>query len=561
MFSPELLLVRPILADVPGRLPLSILLALPDYVTHDTGTPLFNLPAAIGRLIGRAGYARAVKVLSPNIWAPGWSDAQLLQFATSPFHDRPEIFKEVHVAGLRALSFAGTGGLQRQYDIVHFIGYVTCMRDGSVRLVLSNEPGGELGPGALRDSLVAAGTRLLILQVPQSQFERSRLLAEVVVNGGGPAVLMVTGRDSGIVDRYLLNLYANILHNIPIPLAQPESWMTHDWVTVQDVYAQQPEHAISIRILYGTGGENLLRFDAYVNELRDRINRAQASTQASASRLMTLAQTRQSYLHQSQVNALMNLVETVPVLINSIKYQELKLNQVRWDRESEGVIPISEVAENLAEVESRQHTLLDKEQAVSNMELLPNARAHFYFALKGEAARGIFVQYGTDVDLIFNYGLPPASAAVVRASGLERVRELQSPLGIMVAPIGLIFRGQSDSGYGQMHFYQDGTVDVVRFELRAMDEPRSDQPAGSSPSADDFIAPYTTGFHIIFDLRGSLLYQFFLPVHLVRILPESEDGTPKPPPLTFDLDQLKQFDDHAVEAQKRMAAALEEVLS
>lgn len=193
-------------------------------------------------------------------------------------------------------------------------------------------------------------------------------------------------------------------------------------------------------------------------------------------------------------------------------------------------------------------------------EKLPRAR--FYFALEGEAARGIFVRYGTDVDLIFNYAPPPAdAAAVLSASDLDRVRGSQSPLGIMVAPIGLTFRGQSDSGYGQMHFYQGGTVsDEVRLELHAMDEPVPGQPVEGSQAAEALSTPLTTGLHVIFDLRGCMLYQFFLPEQLVRTLPELGGGV-QAALLTFDLDQLRQFDEHAAEAQVRMAAALREVLS
>jgi hypothetical protein len=196
------------------------------------------------------------------------------------------------------------------------------------------------------------------------------------------------------------------------------------------------------------------------------------------------------------------------------------------------------------------------------VEPLPNAGARFYFAFEGEASRGTFVQYGANVDLIFDYAPPPADAALIKATGLDRARTLQAPLGIMVLPIGFTFREEGDSGYRQMRFYQGGTTsDKVRFELRAMDEPSPEQSVKSRSSGDSLDTAPTTGFHVIFDLRSYVLYQFFLPAQLVRILPESEEGMPTSLPLTFDLDQLKQFDDHAVKAQERMAAALQKVLS
>jgi hypothetical protein len=97
--------------------------------------------------------------------------------------------------------------------------------------------------------------------------------------------------------------------------------------------------------------------------------------------------------------------------------------------------------------------------------------------------------------------------------------------------------------------------------INKLTTPSPEQSVKSKLSEDSLDTAPTTGFHAIFDLRSWMLYQFFLPERRGRTLPESEDGMPTPPPLTFDLDQLKQFDDHAVEAQERMAAATQEVLS
>src|SRR5689334_11157081 len=102
MFEIDNLPVEHAVSKIPARLPFSILLCLPDYVTADPGAAKFNIGAVIGRLIGRAGYARAVKVLTPRIWAPAWTDTELKQFVSSPFHDRPELFSDVHPAAIRA---------------------------------------------------------------------------------------------------------------------------------------------------------------------------------------------------------------------------------------------------------------------------------------------------------------------------------------------------------------------------------------------------------------------------------------------------------------------------
>jgi hypothetical protein len=340
MLSKELLQVTPSVARVPLRLPISILLTLPDYVTGNVGSPVFNLLAVIGRLLGRAEYFRVAKVMSPRVWAPGWSDAQLKQFATSPFHDRPNFFAQTHVAGLRALDFVDAGPNPRSYDIVQFAGYVA-ERNKSVTLLLNETPGGHLGPGALRDSLVAARTRLLILHVPQEQFELSNELAKIIVNSQGPAVLTVSGRESGIVDRYLLNLYANVLHNVRIPdLAEPESWMNDLSVTVQDLPTPQTpsRDQIKTRIVYGIGSEHLLRFDSYVIELNDRLNNAQGATAGSISGMSTDGTQQRIY----------DLAVGLPIRVQE---SVSKMGLIGWNHESEGVIPASEVAEALDGIE------------------------------------------------------------------------------------------------------------------------------------------------------------------------------------------------------------------
>ena len=47
--------VRPLNGYVPARMPLHVLLALPEYVTRDPAVQPFNMPGAIGRLLGHFG--------------------------------------------------------------------------------------------------------------------------------------------------------------------------------------------------------------------------------------------------------------------------------------------------------------------------------------------------------------------------------------------------------------------------------------------------------------------------------------------------------------------------
>jgi len=187
----------------------------------------------------------------------------------------------------------------------------------------------------------------------------------------------------------------------------------------------------------------------------------------------------------------------------------------------------------------------------------------FYFALEGDGALGNFVQYGTNVTLIFNYGVPTeAVAAILNATKLDRARESKAILGITIGPVGFTFREENDSSYRQMRFYEGSTVsDQVRFALRAMDEPMPRNFLEKVPVAGDAPSLLKPGFHIIFDVRGYILYQFFLEVHLVSTLLDLKHQTRLMSPIELNLDELGQFDEYALEAQKKMINALNEVLS
>lgn len=179
----------------------------------------------------------------------------------------------------------------------------------------------------------------------------------------------------------------------------------------------------------------------------------------------------------------------------------------------------------------------------------PAAAPRFYFALEGEGARGRSVLGGAEVDLIFNYDVPPVEnviGVVEKAVGLEQVRRTLTPLGVTVAPVGFSFRKEGDAGYRVMKFYDGGArSDRLSFELRA---------DGAEPAAG-------AGFHVIFDVRGSILYQLFLPVRLVSELPGPGDKEAELPPLSLDLDRIGSHAELAAADELVMDAAVGEVLS
>jgi hypothetical protein len=350
VFIPTALQVKQFLADVPIQLPIDVLLALPDYVTRDVAAPRFNLLAVMGRLLGRAGWERASKVINPRIWSPGWDELELQQFATSAFLDRPGFLEKVWTESLRATEFPGIlpEADPQYFDIVHFTGQVHNGYKGPV-LVLSDKNEQAVRPGRLRESLVASQTRLLILQVPRWQLDDAANLAEAVTGGSGPAVLVVTGRDAGIVDTYLLNLYANIIHNMPLLLlAQPEQWMIYAQpLSKEDVQPGPIERGLSVRLFHGTGGADLLRFDNYVNALKEKLRTARRTSVEKRTNLSKILSERETYLHSAQVDDLRRAIDETLEHEDIITNEETKLSQIGWHRESEGVVPTSEAKDSV----------------------------------------------------------------------------------------------------------------------------------------------------------------------------------------------------------------------
>ena len=192
-----------------------------------------------------------------------------------------------------------------------------------------------------------------------------------------------------------------------------------------------------------------------------------------------------------------------------------------------------------------------------------DSEARFYFALEGAEARGRFVRYGSDVALIFDYARPRSDAlgVIERAANLDEARRTLTPLGVMLAPVGFTFRHDRDAGFRVMNFYDGGRrSDELRFELRAAGAPVPTESTDDWPIASVAATP-ATGFHVIFEVGGSILYQLFLPAQLVYALPEPSEDDPAQVPITFDLDQLEEFGKRAAASRLKMEAEVREVLS
>ena len=353
------------LAEEPAQLPVRVLLTLPDYITSGQRPPLFNVPAAVSRLLGRQGWKVAERVMPPQVWAPGWNPEQLRTFVTTPFLGTPWAFPEVNVENFRSSKFP-----DGEHEIIHFIGFVSTGR-GYPAIHLLDNPFG-MQSGALRDALVRAQTRLLILQVPSEQYSNAARLATFVVGGGGPAVLVVqSGRvpdynafprvlrpmiknwswevdDKEALDTYFLGLYANILHNRPLSdLARPEPDLE--------------KRGMTATLIHGQGGNGLLQFDRWVDTIQERIRKAQKATELPKEGFENLrGLTRR--LHRSQQHAFessfRSAESTMERETSSVNTQTHGLlRMLDFHHETGGVIPLSELAGDLPLVEAAAEQL------------------------------------------------------------------------------------------------------------------------------------------------------------------------------------------------------------
>lgn len=137
-----------------------------------------------------------------------------------------------------------------------------------------------------------------------------------------------------------------------------------------------------------------------------------------------------------------------------------------------------------------------------------------YFVLEGERAREDVVECGSDVDLIFNYAIPPADALVsFWGKRFEKILKGEVALGVTVIATGFTFR---DGIWHRVANFSGGALaEPLRFHLRAAGEV-VDEP----------------GFFVTLSLYESILYQLPVSVRLV----ESLDAPAQPAQRRWALD-------------------------
>ena len=432
---------------VPVTMPLHVLLALPDYVTRDPAAPIFNLPATIADLLGQFGWERATKIVQPRIWAPGWTDDDIMRFATSSFSSHPELFKGVPLRTLRLAAFPRAASTTKRpeqtpasHNIIHFIGHVE-WNNGDRTLRISDKLNEWAHAPGLGKDLFAVGTRLLILQVPLRDFGDAVELGKTLLDEGVHAVVILGAADPSILAPYLRDLYANIIHNEDLPdVCKPVPWMRE-----ADTLEQTAD--LNVHLLYRQGFAGTLRFDAWLSSLQGRLEQlglevggkvAEGSARSAAVR-SKLETSRM--LHASQRNRLGEKLQEVAARLNTIGLTTAQMrtqlkSSLDFAHEHGGVEPLSRIAELVPalEAEAKQADLLYPELEKDVAEAERNAprvlNANFADVEQGrilEPREGLVA--GKEYDLLVDVG-PSWDRVSSIVSGAKAFPETALPAGV-----------------------------------------------------------------------------------------------------------------------------------
>lgn len=338
MYQSYELPVKPQLADKEFQMPIDILLALPNYVTEDDESLIFNLPGAINILMGRSGWENATEVMLPRIWARQLSDEQLRGLVQSPLGGNERPFPPAHIKSLRGeVDFS-------PYEIVHFTGNIE--HDG---LDLGEHEGERILPAeALRRRLVNA--RLLILQnpggknslPPELYAERARYLADIVCMSGGPTILVVSAKNSASLGQYFSDLYAGIVHNQRLTTA---------------ARPKQDDIDLWVEIFVGKGGDQMLKFDRLFRNLHNRARTIRQSVERIVERPhRTNFEKFKPFLHDEQIKQLEKQANIIDEEFGSDATRLLStVEEFNWEldfsRESGGAMPLAKHSKAVTDIE------------------------------------------------------------------------------------------------------------------------------------------------------------------------------------------------------------------
>jgi hypothetical protein len=230
-----------------------------------------------------------------------------------------------------------SGAAPAPWSIVHFVGRVDSSSTGEP--ILKSQFFERLGSytaGALRDSFVSCGTRLFILQCLDLDITRANQLGEWIVGSGGPAVLVVAIEDHDTTQIYFQKLLADLVHNLPLPVAaQIPGSLLHSHIQV-DLY-------------FGHEAENSLQLDRWIAQLKETIAQEYEDTLSILNVMNRWKERQVKYLHEEQIARRENQhkvkvqkYEGVLKELNDLQIRLTSLPPQPWHQEAEGGIPVAE---------------------------------------------------------------------------------------------------------------------------------------------------------------------------------------------------------------------------
>jgi len=323
----------------PVRLPITMTVGVPDDDCVDRVEHVFNVPGAINHLAGADGWERVTRAIQPLVWAPRWSDARLAEFVKRPFPSGKRPFPASAVRQVRTNELLPSAWASNDYrdsarEVLHLLASFDAPGgDPVLRLgrPSPNQSGALLSFGALRDALVSANTRLMILQVVDLSSVRALEFGGRIVGSGGPATLVVSGGTPGQLDKYFLDLYANLIHNLPLQsAAEPSSQVRFD-----------------VALFLGKDGEDVLQLQRWLDQFRDDL---QYLKTADAQLVGGAIGADLSLLHAGQVADLKRFAgrRVAPATEGEVPtFHTASLDEmaskIDWARESKGLLPLSEL--------------------------------------------------------------------------------------------------------------------------------------------------------------------------------------------------------------------------
>ncbi|MCA9905984.1 MAG: hypothetical protein KC547_19140, partial [Anaerolineae bacterium] len=354
------------LAQVMHKLPVRIMMALPDYVTRNPGAPIFELTGIISTVLRGTDWAGAQRVFQANYWAPDWSDARLAALPR-PEHNEPPA---PNIVG-RIDEFPQF--TTRAFAITHFTGLLA----SSDHLDLG--AGRVLPVDELADALSTLQTRLFILQVlPSESFPRARDLAAMLVRRGTPAVLVIQTDNQADLNEFFLQMYFNLAHDLPLvemvgytninALNSIQAYLATCANAAEILNLREYRAALRTRLLSNL--DTLRRLQAELRPIYDDLTERGRHTTEDIDDIF--GQTDQSLSAAAdEVGYALNDLERIPE---------------RWDHETEGIIPLSQVEQQTQMAEAQANDLAARSRALQRRaeDELPGG---FGTSTRGSAAR------------------------------------------------------------------------------------------------------------------------------------------------------------------------------